>query len=134
MVSPKPIGIRLPVVANSAVEAAAGGAASPSVAPVTPSTAICGGLPVARGPAHPLRHGHQITRDDMETSLRFFLTPKQLPAGTIAVGAENVRAENPAHLAAAETTPERKFWDARFWSGLARVPRQESSHHPLCAF
>jgi len=30
-----------------------------------PSTAICSGLPVPRGPAHPLSHGHQITRDDL---------------------------------------------------------------------
>jgi len=30
-----------------------------SVVPVTPSTAICSGLPVALGPAHPLSHGHQ---------------------------------------------------------------------------
>ena len=31
----------------------------------TPSTAICSGLPVPRGRAHPLSHGHQITRDDL---------------------------------------------------------------------
>ena len=36
-----------------------------SVVPVTPSTAICSGLPVPRGPAHPLSHGHQVTRDDL---------------------------------------------------------------------
>jgi len=36
-----------------------------SVVPVTPSTAICSGLPVARVPAHPVSHGNQITRDDL---------------------------------------------------------------------
>ena len=36
-----------------------------SVVPGTPSTAICSGLPVPRGPAHPLSHGHQVTRDDL---------------------------------------------------------------------
>ena len=36
-----------------------------SVVPGTPSTAICSGLPVPRGRAHPLSHGHQITRDDL---------------------------------------------------------------------
>ena len=41
------------------------GAASPPVVPVTSSTAICSGLPVPRGRAHPLSHRHQITRDDL---------------------------------------------------------------------
>jgi len=35
-----------------------------SVVPGTPSTAICSGLSVHRGPAHPLAW-HQITRDDL---------------------------------------------------------------------
>ena len=50
---------------NSAVEAGAGGATSPPVVPVTSSTAICSGLPVPRDRAHPLSHGHQVTRDDL---------------------------------------------------------------------
>ena len=36
-----------------------------SVVSGTSSTAICSGLPVHRGPAHPLAHGHQITRDHL---------------------------------------------------------------------
>ena len=36
-----------------------------SIVPVTSSTAICSGLPVQRDRAHPLSHGHQITRDDL---------------------------------------------------------------------
>ena len=36
-----------------------------SIVPVTLSTAICSGLPVLRAPAHPLSHGHQITRDGL---------------------------------------------------------------------
>ena len=36
-----------------------------SVVPGAPSTAICSGLPVPRGPAHPLLHGYQVTRDDL---------------------------------------------------------------------
>src|SRR6478672_4855798 len=35
------------------------------VVPATPSTAICSGLPVHRGPAHPVSHGHQVTRNDL---------------------------------------------------------------------
>ena len=33
--------------------------------PGTLSTAIYSGLPVPRGPAHPLAHGHQVTRDHL---------------------------------------------------------------------
>ena len=33
-----------------------------SVVPGTPSTAICNALPVPRGPAHPLSHGHTIVQ------------------------------------------------------------------------
>ena len=36
-----------------------------SVVPGTSSTAICSGLPVHRGRAHPLSHGHQVTRGDL---------------------------------------------------------------------
>jgi len=36
-----------------------------SVVPGALSTAICSGLPVPRGPAHPLSHGQQITRDHL---------------------------------------------------------------------
>ena len=44
---------------------------------------------------------------------RFCVLHVLLICGTIAVGAENVQAD-PVHsfLAAAETAPERKFWDA----------------------
>jgi len=59
--------------ANSAIEAGAGvpgcrGAGVPRCLPLcpgTPSTAICSGLPVHRLPAHPLSHGHQVTRDHL---------------------------------------------------------------------
>jgi hypothetical protein len=36
-----------------------------SVVPVTSSTAICSGLPVHLGRAHPRSYGHQITREDL---------------------------------------------------------------------
>jgi hypothetical protein len=36
-----------------------------SVVPDALSTAICSGLPVPRGPAHPLSHGHQVTRNHL---------------------------------------------------------------------
>jgi hypothetical protein len=38
--------------------------------PGTPSTAISSGLPVHRGRAHPLAHGHQVTRDHYRASVR----------------------------------------------------------------
>ena len=37
----------------------------PPLCPARSSTAICSGLPVPRGPAHPLSHGHQVTRDHL---------------------------------------------------------------------
>ena len=36
-----------------------------SVVPGALSTAICSGLPVHCGRAHPLSHGHQVTRDHL---------------------------------------------------------------------
>ena len=35
------------------------------VPPATSSTAICSALPALRGRAHPLTHGHQVTRDHL---------------------------------------------------------------------
>jgi len=47
-----------------------------SVVPGTSSTAICSGLPVHRGRAHPLSHGEQVTRDDLR---RIVMRPSKLP-------------------------------------------------------
>ena len=41
-----------------------------SVVPGTPSTAICSGLPVHRGPAHPLSHGHKSRETIYGASVR----------------------------------------------------------------
>ena len=63
-----------------------------SVVPGTPSAAICSGLPVPRGPAHPHLHGHQITRDDYGASAeRATEAVCSSPAGFFSVPALAVR-------------------------------------------
>ena len=64
---------------------------------------------------------------------RFCALHVLLICGTIAVGAENVQAD-PAHsfLAAAETAPERKFWDAVLERARSCVTAEEFSPSALC--
>ena len=64
---------------------------------------------------------------------RFCVLHVLLICGTIAVGAENVQAD-PAHsfLAAAETAPERKFWDAVLERARSCVTAKEFSPVALC--
>jgi hypothetical protein len=101
-----------------------------SVVPGTLFTAICSGLLVPRGAAILPRMGSK----SRETTLRrFCVLCALLICGTIAVGAENVRAD-PAHsfLAAAETTPERKFWDAVLERARSCAKAREFSPPALC--
>ncbi len=42
----------------------------PPVVPGALSTAICSGLPVHRGPAHPLSHGHEVSETIYGASVR----------------------------------------------------------------
>ena len=76
---------------------------------------------------------------DQDLNLLRKLCPNKMSAnvllicGTIAVGAENVQAD-PAHsfLAAAETAPERKFWDAVLERARSCVTAKEFSPVALC--
>jgi hypothetical protein len=94
------------------------------------STAICSGLPVARGSSHPVGMG---TKSRETTWRRFCVLHVLLICGTIAVGAENVRAD-PAHsfLAAADAAPERKLWDAVLERARSCATTKEFSPPALC--
>jgi hypothetical protein len=63
-----------------------------SVVPGTPSTAICSGLPVHRGLAHPPSHGHQVTRDDL----------RRIDPGSGRAGDGSTQGSRPARLRGVE--------------------------------
>ena len=80
-----------------------------SVVPGTLSTAIRSGLPVPRGPAHPLAHVDQVTRDDL----------RRIGTGSGRPGRRGPQGSRPARL--------RGVFDSARSSILARVGSQELS-------